>query len=207
MSKDKQTFTDPKTGEQRPSKWWARVCLRLTQQTFLDPQTGEEIPSTWVARLCAGMACSLFAFPMSLLFFCSVVGLHFCLKIGVDRWSFCLLVWLGLIGVLSAGLGVGFIMGLISVFSKSKELREISVIRWTHDRIARTQHRRRQRVLRSQDDQDVPDGAISRAQPPGEPQATDAALSMADTTDKTEHLTSDVETEDGGAVIETENTA
>ena len=68
----------------------------------------------------------------------------------------------------------------------------------------RAQHRRR--ILRGQDDQDVPDTAISRAEPPGEPTPTDAALSLADSTEETEHLTSDVETEDTETVVETEHT-
>ena len=70
-----------------------------------------------------------------------------------------------------------------------------------HDSIARHQHHRRQRVLRSQDDQAVPDTAISRAQPPSEPAPTDAALSLANGPDETEHLSVSIE-EDTQAVVD-----
>ena len=58
-----------------------------------------------------------------------------------------------------------------------------------HDTIARAQRRWRQRILRRKEHQDVPDTAISRAQPPGEPQPTDAALSITDDPEETARLT------------------
>ena len=56
---------------------------------------------------------------------------------------------------------------------------------------SRPSHRRqrRKRILRSKEHQHVPDTAISRAPPPGEPTPTDAALSRTDTTDEKERLT------------------
>ena len=64
------------------------------------------------------------------------------------------------------------------IFSEPENCRKSKWGQWAHDTIARRQHlRRKQRVLRSPEHQHVPDTALSRAQPPGEPQPTDAALS------------------------------
>ena len=48
--------------------------------------------------------------------------------------------------------------------------------------------------LLAQEHVNVPDGALSRAQPPGEPTPTDAALSVADTPEEKDHLTASAET-------------
>ena len=94
-------------------------------------------------------------------------------------------------GELKRGLVTVPILGLLGLFwqmiEELKEVRNDRLIRWTHDAIARTQHRRR--ILRSQDHQDVPDGALSRVQPSSEPQPTDAALSVADSLDEPGQLT------------------
>ena len=115
---------------------------------------------------------------------------HPFLSIKLDRflrW----LVWLGVLvgGVLwgiALGVGLGRLLGLRLGYER-KEMGKLNLR--VHDSIARAQHRRRQRLLRSKEHQHVPDTAISRAQPPGEPQATDASLSLTDSTDGADHLT------------------
>jgi len=63
-----------------------------------------------------------------------------------------------------------------------------------HDNIARTQHFRRQRLLQAQEQQGVPDTALSRVKPPGEPTPTDAALSLADTPEEKARLAASTDT-------------
>ena len=71
--------------------------------------------------------------------------------------------------------------------------RSLRISHWIYDAIARAQHRRHQRLFPNQEHSHVPDTALSRAQPPGEPTPTDAALSIADTPEETDHLTVGVE--------------
>ena len=71
----------------------------------------------------------------------------------------------GGLGGLVAGLFMVLTMGLFGVL--------IFGSRHQHQH----RRRRRKRILRSKEHQHVPDTAISRAQSPGEPQPTDAALS------------------------------
>ena len=136
-----------------------------TKQTFTDPRTGEEIESTWLARLAGVGSIGMFGGVLSGL----VVGLIVWLSGGLSLW---LSIGVGL------ALGVGVGVGIGSRLSKN-----------IHDSMARYQHRRRQRILRSQEHQHVPDTAISRVQPPDEPQPTDAALSVAGNIDEPNRLT------------------
>lgn len=154
MSKDKQTFTDPKTGEEVESTWWAR----------------------WGGGLLTGWGLGLIA-SLSLLLG-SLISDH--LGLGKRDWGtdWGIVLWTWLAG----GLGVGLMVGLgFNWLSNRKDPRDW-LYRWGHDVIARSQHRRR--ILRSQEGQDVPATALSRAQPPGEPTPTDAALSVADEPDE-----------------------
>ena len=126
------------------------------KQTFTDPETGQEIESTWLARW------------GSVLFSGTVVLV------------FSLLVYV-LYRLPTSGLYTGLLLALLAVPHIVQRVRQLvfhmetarhnRITRWAHDGIARHQHRRRQRILRSRNDQDVPDTAISRAQPPGTPTA------------------------------------
>jgi hypothetical protein len=49
-----------------------------------------------------------------------------------------------------------------------------------HDGIARWQQRRRLRQIQGQAVPHIPDGALSRAQPPGKPEASARSVSRAD---------------------------
>ena len=148
--------------------------------TFVDPETDQEIESTRLAR--SG------AWVMTVGVMGLVIGL-------VSGWILgVLLEWAGG-GKLGFGMLIGLLLGVglrICMISEHIEkMPDHAPLRRIHDPIARYQHRRR--ILRSQEDQHVPDTALSRSQPPGEPQATDAALSLADTTDGAAHLTVEVE--------------
>ena len=149
------------------------------RQTFVDPETGEEMVSTWLACIASWLVFGLF------------FGLAFGLVGGVLGWLV-FGVLFGLIYGLFSGLSGGLIAGLL--VPELETARSFRFTRWAHDGMARRQHRRRQRLLRSQEEQHVPDTAISRAQPPGAPQPTDAALSIAVNSDESTHLT--VETEE-----------
>lgn len=152
--------------------------MRKHKQTFIDSQTGEEMKSTWLARGGLGLLAG------------GGVGLTYGLLYGwIVGWLFG--IGLGLV----YGLMVGLVVGLGKLGFPQM-----------HDRIARTQHRRRQRVLRSREHAEVPDGALSRAQPPVEPTPTDAALSRTDTTDEKDHLTTATEEETTEGVVEVEGT-
>ena len=143
------------------------------KQTFTDPDTGEEVESTWLARW--------ISVPIGILFIGLLTGLDYLFseKTSPPWW----------------GLGLVLLYLLVTVLMPPKTVeraRDYPVNRWSHDAVARTQHRRR--ILRSQDDQAVPDTAISRAQPPGEPEPTDTALSIADDHDEPNRLTVSEET-------------
>ena len=140
------------------------------KQTFIDPKTGQEIESTWLARKFCVLAYGLFFGVVGGL----ASGVHFGFFVGLV----CGLVFV-LFGVLFYAL----------IVPEMIETRNDRFIRWAHDLISRVQHRRRQRVLRSQERHDIPNTAISRAQPPGKPVPTDTALSLADEPDEPSHLT------------------
>jgi len=74
-----------------------------------------------------------------------------------------------LMGLMIGGLAAGVVTGFICEL-KTK----------VHVGVARTQHFRHGRIVGSKEHQDVPDSALSRAQPPGDPEPTDTALSLAD---------------------------
>ena len=173
MSEDKQTFIDPKTGAEIESTKLAPWDSGLW--TFIDPDTGEEIEITLLAVVLPVLVGYLGGCAMGLL-----VGL----MVGLFRgWEYGALVG-------SSICIIWWVVGTIIRWVFGREIRQ---------RIAHTQHRRR--VLRAQDDQDVPDTALSRVQPPGDPQATDTALSLADSTDGADHLTGSIE-EDTQAVVD-----
>jgi predicted lipid-binding transport protein (Tim44 family) len=136
------------------------------KRTFTDPKTGEEIASTTLARWIAGLCVA----P------CIVLGGVLGAVVG------------GLLGVLlgdglvkmgGLGLLLGFLLGAGLVVKLSGWLIPLFAGR-VHDGIARQQYLRRQRILRRQEFPHVPDGALSRAQPPGEPTPTAASLSRAE---------------------------
>ena len=156
--------------------------MSYDKQTFVDPESGEEIESTWLARLVVG---SVWGLIIGVLF-----GVVIGLAVGVLWEAFSGVFW-GVFWGVALGLATGlFVAGLAAgMFGELRKVRGDLLSRWTHDGIARTQHVRRRRILRSQDDQDVPDTALSRAQPPGEPTPTDAALSIADEPDEPDRLT------------------
>jgi len=162
------------------------------KQTFIDPKTGEEIESTWLAQFSGGTLGSVFGVVFGVTFSC--VGII----MGATLSSY-LCEWLNTEGPALIGIGLGVGLGIWLGFIVCRE-----VDKGAHDTIARAQHRRRQRILRAQEHQDVPDTAMSRATPPGEPQPTDVALSVANSPDESNHLT--VETENTEAVVGTEHT-
>ena len=156
--------------------------MRKRKQTFTDPQTGQKIKSTWQARRVSWLAWGL------------LIGLCGGLLIGwFAEQSLELAGGLGL--GLFGGLGVGIVGGMVG--TSMKATRRNDFIRRVHDEIALAQHRRRQRVpppnQTNEEWAHVPNTAISRAQPPGEPQPTDAALSIADDHDEPSRLVSSTE--------------
>ena len=172
------------------------------KQTFTDPETGQEIESTWLARYVGGL---LFGIIRGM-FFGVLLGMVIFMAgayslrrdLGGDVTIFRILLMIKRSFGLSAGVGLlaGIVGGVLGGISYARGTSRAGDK--LHDNIARTQHRRR--ILHSQDDQDVPDTAISRAQPPGNPQPTDAALSIADDPEET-HLSVGV-TEDAEAAVD-----
>jgi len=170
------------------------------KQTFVDPKTEQEIESTWLARWGAGLV-----FASALL---SIMGLGSGLLLGLlgivgigppggGIWGWGLV---GLLGGLVLGPFIGLVYGLYHMRDEVKGIRNDPITRWTHDSIARAQHRRR--ILRSQDPTHVPDTAISRAQPPSEPTPTDAALSITDEPEEVDRLTVEVEEDTTETVVD-----
>ena len=169
------------------------------KRTFIDTDTWEEVESSWLARRSSGLLFGLLyglslGFVVGLIIgpiFGLVIGLIFGLVDGLIA---------ALLGGVVAGVALGLCGALIGVLvavliggvMPPEVVRSTRYTRWVHDGIVRRQRRRHQRILRSQEHQDVPDTAISRAQPPGEPAPTDAALYMADEPEETEHLTVEV---------------
>jgi hypothetical protein len=179
----------------------------MSKQTFRDPETGEEIESTALARGGTGLVFGLIAGLVPSLIVGLAIGAKAGLDIGLTyglatalsaglagvlgrgpfRWFFILtfmypflkagsLIFgqsLGQVGELVSptigGLAAGLFIVLIAPFCQRM-----------HDGIAQRQHIHRQRILRQQEFSHVPDGALSRAQPPGEPEPTAASLSRAD---------------------------
>jgi hypothetical protein len=200
--------------------------MNKQKQTFTDPQTGEEIESTALARWGAGLAFGVvFGLFFGLLFglFTRGIGIWLGLPFGllgalvyglIRRWRrplrfgivfgaawgvFAgLLAW-GLFALhggitaetnnpldrLIGGLVVGLISGLFTAFSMGcwgglGARLAYPITQRVHHGIARQQHLRRQRLLRRQEFPHVPDGALSRALPPGKPEPTAASLSLAE---------------------------
>ena len=147
------------------------------RQTFVDPKSAEEIESTGLARWIGGLLGVVFGVVLGVAFSMAggVLGMFPGVWIGGD-WG------MRLGGLL--GIGLGICLG-VWLFRR--------VDRGIHNSIARYQHFRRHQVLRSQEHQDVPDTAISRAQRPGEPQPTDAALSITNDPEEIERLTVEIE--------------
>jgi predicted lipid-binding transport protein (Tim44 family) len=140
------------------------------EKTYMDPQTGEEIKSTWLARLVAGLVLGL------------VFWLAFGLVCGLVGWLAGRLaegVGFGLVEGLSVGLIFGLLGWLVGLAAALGEVRNTTLTQRVHDSIARRQHLRRQRLLRRQEFPHVPDGALSLAHPPGEPEPTAVSLSLA----------------------------
>jgi hypothetical protein len=143
--------------------------------TFQDPKTGEEIESTALARWGAGLAIGL------------AIGLVVGLVFGLSGWPVFELFGALVFGLV-LGLALGLVLGLVSGLAvgptarpdgRLDNVRNDLLSQRVHDGIARWQHLRRQRLLRQQEFPHVPDGALSRADPPGEPEPTQASLSLA----------------------------
>jgi len=146
------------------------------RQTFTDPKTGQEIESTWLARYVGGL---LFGIIRGM-FFGGLLGIIVIFLVVHAEGSLGDFVW-GMIRLWIIGLLAGIIGGVLGGLSYSRGTSKAGDK--LHDKIARAPHRRR--ILRSREHQDVPDTAISRAQPPGEPEPNDAALSIADEPEET----------------------
>ena len=139
------------------------------QPTYTDPHTGAEIEPTWLARGRSVLAWMLgyvliVGLVVGLIWGVSAVLSRVLSAVPVDR----------LMDRLGDGLCVVMFLGIF--------------LRWIHASITRRQHRRHRNILRSQDPTHVPDTALSRVQPPGRLTPTDAALSVADDPEGTEHL-------------------
>ena len=183
--------------------------------TFTVPETSEEIKSTWLAR---GVALAIGMFPRERwakwIYGLAIGGFLIGLLISAG------FAWMGYRrGLLSewpypfppfAGWYAGGGVLLLGMLFYGLLGTWVRLFRWvtkvypqiqqTHDAIARWQHLRRQRLLRARDHVNVPDGALSRAQPPSEPTPTDAALSVADTSEEKDRLTASTETSTEGEV-------
>lgn len=155
--------------------------MNKERQMFTDPQTKQELESTCLARWCAGAIWGLL---------CGLLGGWVAGMVLEIFFQLFLAMPLALVSGLLGGLGCGLFLGLASVLQITtlEDVRNTHFMREIHDRIARSQHRHRQRFLRSKEDIQVPDGALSRAQSSGEPTPTDAALSLADSTEENDRL-------------------
>lgn len=132
------------------------------KQTFVDPKTGEEIESTIIARV------------GSIVILVSVVALLYFTTLSVIRFQLWL-IWAVILtilvdSVLIIALGFGW--------------RRDDSCKLIHDWLARKQYSRRQRILKrkllKEEWAGVPSRALSRAQPPGQPEPTDVSLSQAE---------------------------
>ena len=132
--------------------------MRKDKPTFVDHKTGIEMESTplarWVSWVLLVLFCGLILGPISRL---------------ID----------GLGGRFFEALGSVLLcaVGCTLVVPQKEGARRFRFTRWAHDGISRRQHYRR---LIESEWAHVPDTALSRAPSPGEPQPTDAALSVAD---------------------------
>jgi hypothetical protein len=141
--------------------------MNKQKQTFTDPQTGEEIESTALARWGAGLVVGLVLGLVFGLIFRLVAGLLIGPVFGLVGGS---ILWV--FGILLAS--------VLALFAWRDTFRRDSLMGSVHDGIARQQHLRRQRILRRQEFSHVPDGALSRARPSGEPEPTSVSLSRAE---------------------------
>jgi hypothetical protein len=149
--------------------------MSKSKKTFTDPATGEAIESTALARWLAGLV-RWMAGLVAWLVIWLVYGLINVL--GGEAFSG---PDIGLVPWLAVGLIVWLIVWLaVGVGAELDKVRSNPYAKWVHDGIARRQHLRRQRVLRQQEFPHVPDGALSLARPPGEPEPTAASLSLAE---------------------------
>ena len=172
--------------------------------TFTYPATGETMESTPLTRWISGPVAGLIMGLVLGVVFGVVIGLVAGLTSGADNGlnqGLCAGLVIGLMGGVPLGFWAALFGGLI--VSELEEARKDRFIRWVHDGIACAQHRWRQRILYSQYTTQVPDTALSRAQPPGEPQPTDAALSLADTPDEKERLAASTDNSTEGEVSAT----
>ena len=166
--------------------------MNREKETFVDPKTGEEMESTWLARVGVGLVGGLTGGMVGGLigggFGAALAEGRFAML--------CLGLAGGLLLGLLTGLVYGLRFGLGPWGRRLEEMRENTLDRRVHDVIARRQHffrRRRRRFLRG-DYPHVPDGALSRARRPGTPKPTRAALSRAEPSEEEKNrLTTGVE--------------
>ena len=145
------------------------------KQTFVDPRTGEEMESTGLARVGVGLIGGLIGGVIGgVIGGClgAALGQD---RLALLLWGLAGGLFLGFVTGLLAGLK----FGLGSWGRALEEVRWDPLDRRVHDGIARRQHARRERRHPPEDDAHVPAGAISRARPPGNPEPTSAALSRA----------------------------
>jgi hypothetical protein len=204
MDESKQTFTEPKKGEEIASTVLAQGIAGLFGALLFGLFFG--LVGGWVGLLVGkligepytrmaglvgliggpalGLAIGLLAWRSKGHFFGWLGGLILGLAIGLGGG---LVVGLdsGWGSGLAFGLTMGLILGLFCVRSGQWFGWGVGEFtRWVHDGIARQQHLRRQRLLKrrllEQEWAGVPDGALSRARPAGEPEPTAASLSLAE---------------------------
>ena len=182
------------------------------EKTCVDPKTGQEMESTWLARWGPQISGGLISGLVGGLLFWLVLGVvgevvdatsglyygderRFWMRVDGVLLVLASAVACAVVGAVSCGLFYALVPPSMGV------VRDDRFIRWAHDRIARFQHRRRQRLLRSQEHVNVSDGALSRARPSDAPQPTDAALSVAGSADEPARLSVSIE-EDTQVVVD-----
>lgn len=152
------------------------------KQTFIDPKTGEEIKITRLSYVIDGLIIGLTGgLTLGLIFglFLAVIG---GLVIGLTSGQILGLVE-GLIEGLELGLGLGLCGGVFfGLFGGLTNVNE-KLFFQLPKKIAYSQHRILKRRLVEKEWEGVPRTALSQAQPPGEPQPTGMSLSQVDSSE------------------------
>ena len=145
------------------------------KQTFIDPKTGEQIESTWLARFMGNFI------PVELFCLINCVIINFFVQLPF---------WHSVSLAVIASTILSSLTGLVGIRLERFYL----VLYGVHDEIAGRQYSNQQRLLKrrllEEEWANVPNRALSRANPNGPPQPTEVALSRSD----------DQTTEDGGQI-------